>query len=81
MANEHAEKVAVGMWVKVAGFAPGEEEVFHIVPEGEADVLEQRIPPSNPLARALQGSKVGDTVPFRTPEGSVALTIVDAGKH
>lgn len=81
MADEHIEKVTIGMWVKVTGFVPGEEEVFQLVPESEADVLQQRIPPSSPLARALAGAKVGDKVPLRTPGGPVELTILEAGKR
>jgi transcription elongation GreA/GreB family factor len=80
MANEQVERVTVGTWVKLTGFVPGEEEVFHLVPEAEANVLDQRIPPSSPLARALAGTKAGDTVPFRTPRGPVELTVLDVGK-
>jgi transcription elongation GreA/GreB family factor len=81
MADEQVEKVALGMWVKVTGFVPGEEEVFHLVPEAEGNVLKQRIPPSSPLARALAGARVGDTVPLRTPGGPVELTVLDMGKR
>jgi transcription elongation GreA/GreB family factor len=81
MADEQVERVTTGMWVKITGFVPGEEEVFHLVSEAEADVLEQRIPPSSPLARALAGAKVGDKVPLRTPGGPVELTVLEAGKR
>jgi transcription elongation GreA/GreB family factor len=79
MAEQPSKRVTVGMWVKLTGFAPGEEEVFHLVPHAEANVLEKRIPPSSPLAQALEGAAVGDTVPLRTPAGEVELTILEAG--
>ena len=81
MDDAQIEKVSIGTWVKVTGFVPGEEEVFHLVREAEADVAENRIPPSSPLARALTGAKVGETVPLRTPGALVELTVLEAGKR
>jgi transcription elongation factor GreA len=80
MPDQQKEKVAIGMWVKVTGFVPGEEEVFHLVSEGEANVLEGKIPPTSPLARALCGATVGEIVPLHTPGGEVNLTILEAGQ-
>lgn len=81
MPGQQLEKVTVGAVVKVTGFVPGEEEVFHLVPESEADYDENKIPPSSPLAKALDGAKVGDTVLFRPPAGKVELAVlaVDQG--
>ncbi len=73
------QSVAVGTWVKVSGFVPGEEEIFHIVPQTEADVIENKIPPSNPLARVLEGAKPGDKVVFQPPAGEVELVILEVG--
>jgi transcription elongation GreA/GreB family factor len=79
MSDHQPQRVALGSWVKITGFAPGEEEVFYLVSEGEADYLENKIPPSSPLARALVGTRVGDRVLFRPPGGEVELTILEAG--
>jgi len=79
MGNQQSQRVTVGSWVKITGFVPGEEEVFHLVSEAEADVTENRIPPSSPLARVLSGTKVGDKVLFHPPGGEVELTVLDAG--
>ena len=54
--------VDVGTWVKITGFVPGEEEVFHVVAESETDILDNKIPPSNPLARVLHGARAGDAI-------------------
>lgn len=80
MADQQVESVGQGTWVKLAGFGGGEEEVFRIVPEGPVDYLNNEVPPDNPLARALQGAKVGDKVSFHPPEGEVELTILDVGR-
>lgn len=72
--------VDVGTWVKITGFVPGEEEVFHVVPESETDVLDNKIPPSNPLARVLSGAKAGDRVVFTPPAGRVELTVLEVGR-
>ena len=81
MADQQTDKIARGMWVKLTGFVPGEEEVFHLVSEGEANVLEGKIPPSSPLARALEGAKVGETFSLRTPGGKVEITVLEAGRY
>jgi transcription elongation factor GreA len=80
VADPQMEKVARGMWVKLTGFVPGQEEVFHLVSEAEANVLNRQIPPSSPLARALEGARVGDTVSLGTPGGKVDLTVLEAGR-
>jgi len=80
MGNQPTERVDYGSWVKVTGFVPGEEEVFELVPESQADYAENRIPPSSPLARALVGAKVGDTVKFCPPAGEVELEVLDSGR-
>ena len=76
MPGQQLEKVTVGASVKVTGFVPGEEEVFHFVPESEADYAENKIPPSSPLAEVLDGAKAGDRVLFRPPAGRVELTVL-----
>jgi transcription elongation GreA/GreB family factor len=53
MEEQCPDKIVVGTWAKVTGFVPGEEEIFHIVPDAEADPIDNKIPPGSPLARAL----------------------------
>jgi transcription elongation factor GreA len=80
MEEQCPDKVAVGTWAKVTGFVRGEEEVFHIVPDAEADPIDNKIPPGSPLARALMGAKEGDIVIFRPPSGEVELTVLELGR-
>ena len=70
--------VTVNCCVKVAGFdADDEAETFWIVEDQMADVQENKLPGSSPLAAALLGNTIGDSVPFHPPSGEVELTIVD----
>lgn len=73
-------RVTVNSWVKLTGFEPEEEEVFRIVPAGQANALENEIPVDSPLARALDGAEAGDKVKFRPPAGEVELTILEVGQ-
>jgi len=79
MTEQPAETVTIGTWVKVTGFVPGEEEVFHFVPEDEVDYQKNKIPPYSPLAVALAGAKEGDKISFHPPAGDVELTVLEIG--
>ena len=57
--------------------ADGQEQVFEIVGEDEADAALGRIAPQSPLARALIGAEVGDTVVWRRPSGALELEVLD----
>jgi transcription elongation factor GreA len=80
MNGQQVDEVDVGTWVKITGFVPGQEEVFELVSQDEADYDENKIPPSSPLAHLLVGAKVGDTIRFHPPAGEVELRILDAGQ-
>ena len=53
------------------------EHRFSIVGDDEADVTAGRISWASPLAKALMGSRVGDTVVWRRPAGETQVEIVD----
>jgi transcription elongation GreA/GreB family factor len=52
------------------------EQRFSIVGDDEADVTAGKISWASPLAKALMGSHVGDTVVWRRPAGEVQVEIV-----
>lgn len=54
----------------------GHERRFNIVGDDEADVAIGKISWASPVARALIGSHVGDTVRWRRPAGDSELEIV-----
>ncbi|MBN2292083.1 MAG: GreA/GreB family elongation factor [Pirellulales bacterium] len=80
MNEKRVSKTSLGSSVKVTGFTPGEGDVFHLVPEGQVNYAENKIPSNSPLATALEGTNEGDTVLFHPPAGRVELT-VSAVKH
>jgi transcription elongation factor GreA len=71
------EKVVFGATVKLSDTDSGEEVVYSIVGEPEADIKRGLISISAPVARALIGKEVGDTVTVRTPKGSREYEILD----
>jgi transcription elongation factor GreA len=52
-----------------------EKTTYQIVGEDEADIKERRLSITSPLARALIGKKVGDSVEVSTPRGSKSYEI------
>ena len=53
-----------------------EEKVYQIVGESEADVKSGKVSITSPIARALIGKKVGDTVEVNTPGGGKSYEIL-----
>ena len=54
-----------------------EEKTFQIVGEPEADIEALKLNIKSPLARALIGKDVGDSVEVRTPGGERSYEIID----
>ncbi len=73
-ANSRATEVAFAHAVTVAD-GDGTETIYEITGEDEADATLCRIAPQSPLARALLGARIGDTVDWRRPSGTVKLTV------
>jgi transcription elongation factor GreB len=55
----------------------GDEHVFALVGEDEADIAAGKVSWVSPLARALIGHKVGDSVIWVRPAGNLLLDITD----
>lgn len=55
----------------------GDLHIFTIVGEDEADIAAQKVSWASPLANALLGHKVGDSVVWRRPVGDMNLEITD----
>ena len=69
------DEVAFGASVRVCD-ADGEERVFEIVGEDEADAAVGKVSWVSPLANALLGARVEDTVTWGRPNGNVDLEIL-----
>lgn len=69
--------VRFGAWVMLADEDSEEEVEYRIVGSHEADIKSGRLPVTSPLARALVGKHIGDTVEVSTPGGHKSYEIVD----
>ena len=67
--------VAFGLCVTVADDA-GVQTTYEITGEDEADANLGRIAPQSPLARALMGARVRDTVTVLRPSGILTLDLM-----
>ena len=70
------ERVVFGLQVTVQDLDSGEKICYQIVGMDEADIAEQRISISSPVARALIGKTVGDVVQVQIPRGMRELEIL-----
>jgi len=68
--------VKFGATVKLLDEDTEEEKVYQIVGDVEADVKQGRVSISSPIARALIGKTVGDTVEVAAPGGARSFEIV-----
>ncbi|SRR6266511_242270 len=71
------DKVVFGATVKLTDSESGEDVVYTIVGENEADIKKGLISITAPVARALIGRTIGDTATVRTPKGQREYEILD----
>ncbi len=55
----------------------GELLRFHLVGEDEADIAQQKVSYVSPIAKALIGRKVGESVMWKRPAGAIELEIIE----
>ncbi len=70
------DEVHFGAAVKISN-EDGNEHHFAIVGDDEADVAAGKISWGSPLAKAMIGARVGDTVKWRRPAGEIEVEIVE----
>ncbi len=71
------ERASLGGTVKIFDEKYNIEETFTIVGSAEADPLNNKISNESPLGMAIIGSRVGDVVVARTPEGNINIKILE----
>jgi transcription elongation factor GreA len=76
-----ADIIKFGASVKVIDEESEEEHHYQIVGEYEADIALRQISMTAPLARALIGKKVGDSVEVKTPKGEKSYEVVHIAYH
>ena len=77
MSQLTGETITFGTIVTVADEDTDEESVYSIVGPYEADLSKGLISTSSPIARALIGKRVGDSVEVRTPRGTKMFEVID----
>jgi transcription elongation factor GreA len=70
------DRIKFGAIVKLFDEDTEEEKTYQIVGEPEADVHSGRVSVSSPIARALMGKTIGDTVEVVTPGGGKSYEVV-----
>ena len=68
--------VKFGATVKLADEDSGEEKIYQIVGEPEADIENGKLNIRSPLARALIGKDKGDQVEVKTPGGQKSYEVL-----
>lgn len=76
----HTGKVIFGTTVSIVNVETDEALTYQIVGDDEADIKQNRISVSSPIARALIGKEEGDVVGVNVPSGLVEYEI-DEVKH
>ena len=69
-------RIKFGATVKLVDEDTEEEKTYQIVGDPEADVRSGRVSVSSPIARALMGKTIGDTVEVTTPGGGKSYEVV-----
>src|SRR5687768_6156110 len=70
------DKVMFGATVTIEDSESGDQQTYTIVGEHEANIKKHKISIGAPVARALIGKSVGDTVTIATPKGKREVEVV-----
>lgn len=73
------KSTAVELGSEVTLTVDGNQEVYRVVGEWEADPTEKKISHESPLGKALLGKKIGESIEVEAPAGKIHYTIVSLG--
>lgn len=74
---EARNQVRFGAFVTVQDENTGDQKTYRVVGDLEADITKNRISLSSPIARALLGKKIDDTIEVNAPKGAVEYVITE----
>ncbi|UXN04039.1 MULTISPECIES: transcription elongation factor GreA [unclassified Bartonella] len=77
IAKLSGDKIVFGATVTLIDEESEEERSYQIVGDQEADVKKGRISISSPIARALIGKSIGDTIEVNAPGGARSYEIIN----
>ncbi len=75
--NQTLNQVRFGAYVTVQDEASGDKKTYRVVGELEADLRQNKISISSPIARALLGKKIDDVIEVNAPKGALEYTIME----
>ena len=73
----NTDEVQILTKVRVENLKTGQEKVYQLVTEGEANILEGKIATTTPIATGLMGKKVGDVAEVIVPAGKLEFKILE----
>ena len=73
----NTDEVQILTKVRVENMKTGQEKVYQLVTEGEANILEGKIATTTPIAKGLMGKKVGDVAEVIVPAGKLEFKILE----
>ena len=71
------DEVQILTKVRVRNKKNGQEKVYQLVTEGEANILEGKIAVTTPVAKGLLGKKVGEIAQVKVPAGVMEFEILE----
>ncbi len=71
------DEVQILTKVRVQNMKTGQEKVYQLVTEGEANIMEGKIAVTTPIAKGLMGKKVGETATVQVPAGTIEFKILE----
>ena len=77
IAKFSGDKIVFGATVSFVDVDTDEESNYQIVGADEADLQQNKISISSPIARALIGKSVGDTLIVTIPKGKIEIEILE----
>ena len=74
--STNARNGGVGIGTKITVKFNGNQHVFEMVGEWEADPVNKKISPESPLGKALFGKKIGEKAEVEAPAGKITYEIL-----
>ena len=71
------DEVQILTKVRVKNRKNGQEKLYQLVTEGEANILEGKIAVTTPIAKGLMGKKVGEVAQVQVPAGTIEFEILE----
>lgn len=76
MSENQPDSIRFGAWVNLQDEETGEEKKYRIVGDLEANIEQNKLSISSPMARALLGKKLDDVVMLKLPKGSKEFVVL-----